>query len=84
MKHTITIPLSDCDALYNGEKPFYVVNNKCEYQKGDTIVFEVQNKGSTAYHPICAKAYKVTFVSSECNLCQGYVILGLKDITGLN
>lgn len=81
--HEIKLSKDYCDEVYSGEKTFEVRKNDRGYQKGDHISFiPVDRLYGKAYHPVSEKEYEITYVHSGLGLENGYVVLGIKDISG--
>lgn len=81
--HNIKLLYDFVDAVYSGEKPFEVRKNDRGYQKGDYICFmPILDNGEIARkHPIVNKRYVITYVLSGWGIEQGYVVLGIKEVT---
>ncbi len=80
--HEIKLLEDYCDAVLSGEKTFEVRKNDRGYQKGDHISFIPVNRHYIPfYHRVSEKEYVITYVHSGLGLKNGYVVLGIKDIS---
>jgi len=83
--HKIKLLEDYCDAVLSGEKTFEVRKNDRGYQKGDHISFIPVNRHYIHfYHRVSEKEYVITYVHSGLGLKNGYVVLGIKDISRMN
>lgn len=84
MIHELKIKESFAGAILRGEKNFEVRWNDRGFQKGDKIVFTVIDNINIPHvaHPLMDKAYEITYVLSGWGIKEGYVVFGIKDITG--
>ena len=82
--HEIKLLEDYCDAVLSGEKTFEVRKNDRGYQKGDHVSFTpVDRSYLKFYHPVSEKEYEITYVHSGLGLENGYVVFGIKDISGV-
>lgn len=80
--HKIKLLEDYCDAVLSGEKTFEIRKNDRGYQKGDHISFIPVNRHYIQYyHRVSEKEYAITYVHSGLGLKNGYVVLGIKDIS---
>lgn len=83
--HKIKLLEDYCDAVLSGEKTFEVRKNDRGYQKGDHISFiPVDRHYIHFYHRVSEKEYVITYVHSGLGLKNGYVVLGIKDLSRMN
>lgn len=80
--HTIQLELAFCDAVLSGEKSFEIRLNDRGYQKGDRIKFMSIENSLRCYHEIDKREYEITYVLNGWGLSDGYVVFGIKDVTG--
>lgn len=76
--HKIKILPCFADDIFSGEKTFEIRENDRGYQKGDIILFHTSD-GSE--HKINAAKYRIAYVLSGYGLKNGYVVLGLSEIS---
>lgn len=80
--HNIKLLYRFCSDVSTGIKPFEVRKNDRAYQKGDRIKFiPVDEQGKTYNHEIEEKTYEITYVLSGWGIEQGYVVLGIKELS---
>jgi hypothetical protein len=85
MKHDLKIQHKWLIRILVGEKSFEVRLNDRDFQVGDTIKFlPLHNEKETvnAYDyqsPI--PLYAITYVHSGLGMAEGYVVLGIKELT---
>lgn len=86
MIHTLKIRESFANAIVNGDKTFEVRENDRGFQKGDYVTFNaignIDNLNLSIDHMITDKVYEITYVLSGWGIKEGYVVFGIKDVTG--
>lgn len=76
--HKIKILPCFADDIFSGEKTFEIRENDRGYQKGDLIIF---NTSDGSDHRINACKYLITYVLNGWGLKNGYVVLGISEIS---
>lgn len=80
--HFIKLNIEFCDEVLDGSKCFEIRKNDRGYQKGDHIKFiSVDQYGLCVGHDIEDREYKITYVLNDWGLKEGYVALGIKELT---
>lgn len=92
MTHAIKILETFADAVANGEKTFEVRENDRNYQKDDLIVFHVITDFADSprncrhfspdSHPLNKMVFKITYVLSGWGIKDGWVVFGIKEVSG--
>ena len=86
MTHNLKIKEQFADAIANGDKTFEVRYNDRGFQKGDYVGFNVigtiDNLNLSIDHMITDRVYEITYVLSGWGIKEGYVVFGIKDVTG--
>lgn len=77
--HKIKLSNEFKDAVLSGEKTFEVRYNDRGYQKGDRIVFHVEDR-KNVYEPLEDKVYEITYVLSGWHIEPDYVVFGIKEV----
>lgn len=81
--HNLKLNMDFCNDVLKGKKTFEIRYNDRGYQTGDLIKFKaVDDKG---YIPciIENRLYKITYILSGWGLKDGYVALGIKEVSEL-
>lgn len=81
MNHQIKIREEYADAVLSGEKSFEVRENDRNYQKGDTVQFQVvDNLSFPTIHPLNYRRFLITYVLSGWGLKDNWVAFSIKQI----
>ena len=82
MVHRIKLSEDFAEAVLNGDKSFEIRKNDRGYQKGDTVIFKVVERGGMAMevfnHPLSGIEFEITYVISGWGLQDGYVVFGIR------
>ena len=84
MLHELKIDVAFADAVVSGDKTFEVRKNDRGFQKGDHVRFQAVEDywRHPAHHKINSREYEVTYVLSGWGLKDGYVVFGMREVTG--
>lgn len=74
--HELKIKSNYLDDIESGKKTFEIRKNDRNYQVGDEIIFII---GFDYSHAM----YEITYIHSELGLQEGYVVLGIKEVTAV-
>ena len=81
--HEIKLLETFADAVLDGRKNFEVRENDRGYQRGDTVKFIVVDKaGKRVEHPLETEEFVITYVLSGWEIKDGYVVFGIRNISG--
>lgn len=80
--HTLKLQSSFVDAVLSGEKNFEIRKNDRGFQKGDGVVFQAVDNGFEVISDLDGKVFEITYVMNGYGLENGYVVFGIKKITG--
>lgn len=89
--HKLKLNIEFCDAVLSGDKNFEVRKNDRGFQTGDLIKF-IPTDGTFyqnfdgverehAVHEISECTYKITYILSGWGIKNGYVVMGIKEVT---
>lgn len=82
MVHKIKLSEDFAEAVLNGDKSFEIRNNDRGYQKGDTVIFKVVERGGMAMevfnHPLNGIEFEITYVLNGWGLKDGFVAFGIR------
>ena len=79
--HQLKLLDTFADPVLNGSKTFELRFNDRGFQCGDFIRFTVTNKAGQIDHDLNTHLFKITYVLNGYGLKEGYVALGIRDVT---
>lgn len=85
--HKLKLLEQFCDDVSSGIKAFEIRENDRGFQTGDLILFEPYYPHGATYeqimnpHPIKDKTYRIVYILSGWGLKNGFVVLGIKEVT---
>lgn len=79
--HNIKLNIEFCDDVYKHKKNFEIRKNDRNYKQGDFIKFIPVNSEGETIHEVMEQLYVITYVLSGWGIKEGFVGLGIKEIT---
>lgn len=79
-QYTLMTTPNEADEIMSGLKSFVFRNNRFTIGYADTLTFQAYKAGKPTVHPISGRKYKVTYVSSDAPLEEGWKVIGFKEV----
>ena len=80
-QYEIKTTQTEADEIASGAKDFIFRNNMNLVARGDFLNFRVIRDGKPMRHKIDIMKFKVTYISDEAPIEQGYTVFGFRRVS---